>query len=159
MESGSVFKVLKKFMGGQEKKRTLLENARGVVKRDHLLGQLQAKSGGSSAIAAPTAAEPLVAEPFAPEPMAEVVETPAPREAPASLASKAPEKTRRKHGRPKKPAKKPIPEQAASAFGFMTEIDLDLRGVAVEIPPPPELQGLPPDFEDKLRHLRDLMDF
>ena len=152
MESESVFKVLKKFMRGQEKKRTLLENARGVVKRDHLLGQLQAEASGS--IAVHTAATQFAEAPLLPEPIA--MEAPAPEEAQVSPAQ---EKAPRKRSRAKKPAKKPIPEQAASAFGFMTDIDLELKGVVIEAPAPPETLDLPPDFEAKLQQLSKLMNF
>ena len=151
MESGSVFKVLKKFMGGQEKKRSLLDNAMGVVKRDHLLAQLQAETAGAAGSAEPkiTAALALADE---------VPELPAKSVVP-STPTPTPKKAQQKRGRSKKPAKKTLPEQPPSAFEFMAKIDLDLKGTALESVAPPETPGLPPDFEAKLQHLSSLMNF
>ena len=161
MGSGRVFDVLKKFASRhkEQRRKTLRENAQGVLKRDHLIAQLQGDQDKSAGIALPETTPPAAIE--SPE-TAPAVESP--RAAPTVETSAKPvRKPARKPNRAKKPAKKIPVERAASAFEFIAEIDLDLKGAASEPapepPPPPEERGLPPDFEAKLKHLRDLMDF
>lgn len=152
MGSGRVFEVLKKFAQRRkvERKKTLLENARGVLKRDHLLAQLHAEqdqSAGNRTVAGQALAAPPLAAP-----------TPEATES-ASVPAPVKRAMERSKTRPKKPAKRIRIEPPARAFEFMTEIDLDLRSTVVEVVLPPEPQSLPPDFEAKLKRLSDLMNF